>query len=167
MTRGEAAAAAFQDSQDGACMSQPQRTPRGQDKKMEQGGKSNKPPKHKDQYRDMLYYTQKLAGPADSSQATAQHSAIPTEKADRDTADRLDDPEPMESVPDPMPDLFDAHLEDSPQPTLSKILHAVHKCTASVNDLKEKFGGTRGDGVSPPPGSSEDQGKDHCCGRQG
>lgn len=35
---------------------------------------------------------------------------------------------------------FDMPSEDSPQPTLSEILHAVHKCTASVDNLKERFG---------------------------
>lgn len=33
--------------------------------------------------------------------------------------------------------------EDTEQPTLAEILRAVHACTASVNTLKEQFGGLR------------------------
>lgn len=72
----------------------------------------------------------------------------------------LDDTVPLESVPDPMPDL---PSEDSPQPKLSEILHAVQKCTASVDDLKERHGGLK-ECVSPPVSEPpEDQGENHCC----
>lgn len=78
------------------------------------GGKSTKPPKPKEQPRDMLYCALKLADPAKSSQAKAQHTALSQVLADRENADRLDDNVPMESVPDPMPYLFDMPSEDSP-----------------------------------------------------
>lgn len=113
------------------------------DKKTEQGGKSNKHPKPKEQPRDILYYAQRLSGPADSFLASSQQVKHSPEPADREDAGLLDDTVPLDSLPDLMPDLFDMPSEDSAQPTFSEILHAVYKCTASVDELKEKFGRLR------------------------
>lgn len=45
----------------------------------------------------------------------------------------------LEVSPVSTPDIFDLPHDDTPQPI--EILEAVHKCTASVDDLKERFGG--------------------------
>lgn len=55
----------------------------------------------------------------------------------------LNDTVPLETSPVPTPDIFNMQSDDSVQSTLSDILHAVHKCTASVDDLKERFGGLK------------------------
>lgn len=36
---------------------------------------------------------------------------------------------------------FDIPQDDTPQPTLTEILRVVHRCTTSVDDLKEWIGG--------------------------
>lgn len=125
-----------QADQDGAGRSQPPKAQRGLEKKSEQGGKSSKLPKGKEQPRDMLYYTQKLAGHSTSH--------IPdSPQPNREDTGMLDDTVPLDLQQDLMSDPSDSPSEDSIQPSLSDILHAVHKCTASVDDLKEKFGGLK------------------------
>lgn len=49
--------------------------------------------------------------------------------------------EVAEGMPDIITDPEDMCSDDSPQPTVSEILQAVQKFTASVDDLKQRFGG--------------------------
>lgn len=41
--------------------------------------------------------------------------------------------------------LQELEMPDQKQPTLANILRAVNSCTASINTLKDQFGGLRGD----------------------
>lgn len=74
----------------------------------------------------MLYYIQKLSG-AGSSSLSGPNA--------------LDDTVPLETSNVPTPDIFNMPRDDTAQPMLSKIVQAVHKCMASIDDLKEHFGG--------------------------
>lgn len=102
-------------------------------------GKSNKS-SGKKQPRDVLYYTQTLTGACSFPLPDAQASLCDPDFADQEGPEVLDDTIPLETSPIPTPDIINMSTDESAQPTLSEILQAVHKCTASVGDLKEQFG---------------------------
>lgn len=90
----------------------------------------------------MVYYAQKMAGALGTEQSSSQ-AGTHAMQADITQApwgeeegeqSALESGEPQSSA-DP----------DATQPTLADILRAVNNCTASVNTLKEQFGGLRED----------------------
>lgn len=131
--------------QDGADTPQAQRPARSSTKQHDSSGKSHTAQKHqgkdqgKDQPRDMLYYAQKMQGAGCSNPPTIQAYHYDTNRGHSPPA--LDDTVPLESSMVFTPDMFDMLQEDIQKPTLNDILRAVHRCTASVDGLKEQFGG--------------------------
>lgn len=86
----------------------------------------------------MLYYALKLSGAGCSLLPDTSAPLSDPDPADPEGPDALDNIVPLETSLIPTPDIFDMPTDENVQPTLSDILHAVHKCTASMVDLKER-----------------------------
>lgn len=106
-------------------------------------GKPPKTPKAtgKDSSWDMLFYAQKLgvAGQTPNEDLGAAPAIFHTAQEEEQLIQG-----PSAAIDQPLTDTEEWEgEEETEQPTLAEILRAVHKCTASVNTLKEHFGGLK------------------------
>lgn len=91
----------------------------------------------------MLYYAQELSGAGSSALHDAQAFLSDPELTEHEGPNALDDTVPLETSLVATPDIFNMPADNVAQPKLSEILQAVYKCTVSVDDLKECFGGLK------------------------
>lgn len=129
-------------TQNGTTAGLPQRNPERADKRTTVS-KQVKSPKSspKEQQHDMRFFAQKAPGSAKKAveKGLVCHPRSPGAKLEGAELSQ----DAIMAQKNMLPADTEVGGEGSEQPTIADILHAVNKCTASVDHLKEQFGGLK------------------------